>query len=172
MRVKEKLHTNAEVSPKERHSTSLAQLISELLTARVMNATGQRKLAPSVTMVNSQISRAAMTLVPEKLLILYAIKLPRSAIHAKKVVIQNAIPLPSAKPLVVSLTPNVIQVQVNAMYAIQQLTRTAPKLKKHATKNVDHNLYQSATKLLENAKCAIRKAQAAYQIQLVRILAK
>jgi hypothetical protein len=50
----ERLYSNAVDSKQENHITSHAQLISELLIARDMLATGHHRNVLKVTMVNSQ----------------------------------------------------------------------------------------------------------------------
>jgi len=55
-----KPHTNAVVSQLENHTTSLAQLISELLIARVTLVILDLKNAPTLMMDHSQISQPAL----------------------------------------------------------------------------------------------------------------
>jgi len=132
------------------HTTSLAQLISELPTARDTNATIKLKNAPSPMMDHSQMNQAAMMLVQRISLMLNVIKTRRNAnlaLKEKKI----ATPLPSVMLPAESLMQSVIQAQVNALLATLKQTKTAHKLRMHVAKNAQlcHSL--SATIPQESA---------------------
>lgn len=107
--------------------------------------------------------RAAMMLAAKKSLMLAVMQTPRNARVAKK---ENptATLLPSAPLPVESLTQNAIQAQANAHHVTQQLTKTAPKPRLHATKNAQLCLSPNATEPQESAVHVIRALQVVSQL--------
>ena len=129
-----RLHSNVVDSRTELHTTSHAQLISELLIARDIHAISLQRNAVCLTTVNSQMPYLAKMLVPSQLLMLNATMTTRNASHVKKD-LQIATPPPSVPPPVESHMPSVIQDLESAHHATQPATKTAPKSRKVATKS-------------------------------------
>lgn len=166
--VLERLHSSAVDSRPVSHTTSLAQLISELLIARDTLATGRLSNAPWVTTVNSQMLSHATTLAQRKSNSQNATLKPNNARSAKKDQ-RAATPPLSVVPLVESHTENATQALESAPSATQPRTRTAPKLKLLVTKNAESSHSPSVTNK-ESAKSALKVTDVS-QLPLVRRLA-
>jgi len=145
-----RLYSNAVDSLLDNHITSPAQLISELLIARVMPATSRPRSAPRVTMDNSQMLSPAKKHAKKMYPTLNATLKPRNATNALKDH-QTATPLPSVPPLVESHTESAIQELESAHHASKARTKIAPKLRKLVTKNASSKLSQNATPTPVNA---------------------
>jgi len=146
-------YSNAVDSEPENHTTSPAQLISELPIARVMPATSQPRSALRVTMDNSQMPSPAKKHAKKMYPTLNATLKPRNATSALKDH-QTATPLPSALPLVESHTESATQELESAHHASQARTKIAPKLRPLVTKNASSKLSQNATPTPVNARSA------------------
>jgi len=168
--VKEAHHSNVEVMLQANHTTSLAQLISELPTARDTNATIKLNNAPSPMMDHSQTNQAAMMLAQRISLMLNVMKTRRNANLAMKEK-RVATPLPSAMLPAESLMQSVIQAQVNAILANLKMTKTAHKLRIHVSKNAKlcHSL--NAT-LPQESAAHVRTVQVVSQMLHAKIHAK
>jgi hypothetical protein len=111
-----------------------------------------------------------MTHAAKKLPILSAMKIPRNVRNAMKDLIQLVTQLLSAPPLVESHTESATQELESAPHVNQEKTKTAPKSRPLATRNVSSNPCQPVV-LMENANHAIQLTQDVSQPPLVSKLA-
>lgn len=120
-------HSNVVVSKLELLMLSLAQLISEQLTAKVIHVILVPQNAQSVMMVNSQISHHALMFAKQKSHSPNATQKPKSAKKNASREIQTATTEISAMSIVKHQNQNAMVLLVNAKIVTKLLIQTAHK---------------------------------------------